>query len=390
MKHTKKQLLFVCYGLGIGGIEKCLVNLLNVLPEEDCDVDVLLMSPQYTLKPQIRRSVRFYDEFHYVLYSGGAMEEIRRRGGVARNLHKMPAYVLFRWMDQHGGNTWKLFRSLPKTYDVAVAYSQNGQAPYYVIDKVRANRKVMWYHNGAYEKTGKDYDLDRAYYTKFDYLVAVSNDCAAVLKEKFPEAEDRIIVLRNICDRKSIRENAGAFAPKGFDEGRTHIVTIGRMTREKGADLALEACRLLQEAGHNICWHWIGDGDQADMVRKKAEKLGLQDSFILEGNQDNPYPFLRRADIYVQPSYYEAYSTTVTEAKVLEKPIVTTDVGGMRDQLTDGETGIIVPVAAGAIAAGVQRLLEDSSLGERFSQKLKEENYKTDAELEQYRQTVFG
>lgn len=390
MKQTKKQLLFVCYGLGIGGIEKCLVNLLNMLPEEEYDVDVLLMSPQYTMKPQIRRNVNFYDEFQYVLYSGGAMAEIRKRGGVVRNLHKMPAYVLFRWMDQHGGNTWKLFRSLPKTYDVAVAYSQNGQAPYYVIDKVQADRKVMWYHNGAYEKTGKDYDLDRAYYTKFDYLVAVSNDCAAVLKEKFPEARERIIVLRNICDRQSIRENAEKFHPRGFDPERKHIVTVGRMTREKGADQALEACRILCESGADICWHWIGDGDQADAIRKKAEELGLQDRFILEGNQKNPYPFLRAADIYVQPSYYEAYSTTVTEAKVLERPIVTTNVGGMRDQLTEGETGLIVPIDASAIAAGVKKLLEDSSLGEYFSRNLKEENYETDAELEQYRQTVFA
>lgn len=390
MKQTKKQLLFVCYGLGIGGIEKCLVNLLNVLPEDEFDVDVLLMTPQYLMKPQIRRSVFFYDEFQYLLYAGGAMAQIRKRGGVVRNLRKMPPYILFHFLEKYGGKPWKLFKPLPKTYDVAVAYSQNGMAPYYVIDKVKADRKVMWYHNGAYEKTGKDYALDRAYYGRFDYIVAVSNDCAAVLKEKFEEAREKIIVLRNICDRQSIRNNSGAFLPKGYDETRKHIITVGRMTREKGADLALEACRQLCDAGADICWHWVGDGDQADGIRQKAAELGLQDRFLLEGNQENPYPFIRQADIYVQPSYYEAYSTTVTEAKVLEKPIVTTDVGGMRDQLRDGETGLIVPIDAAALASGVQKLLTDGSQGQRFSQKLKEENYGTDAVLQQYRQTVFA
>lgn len=390
MQKSKKELLFVCYGLGIGGIEKCLVNLLNVLPEEDYAVDVLLMTPQYLLKPQIRRDVCFYDEFRYVLYPSGAMTELRRRGGIGKNLKKMPAYVLFHFLDMRGGKGWKLFRSLPKRYDVAVAYSQNGMAPYYVMDKVKADRKVMWYHNGAYERTGKDYALDRRYYSKFDHIVAVSQDGAAVLKEKFPEAREKILVLRNICDRHSIRKNADAFRPEGFGEGKTHIVTIGRMTREKGADLALEACRLLREGGRDICWHWIGDGDQAEMTRQKAAELGLEDHFRLEGNQENPYPFLRAADIYVQPSYYEAYSTTVTEARVLEKPIVATDVGGMRDQLTEGRTGLIVPIDAGEIARAVERLLADPRLGETFSRNLKEENYDTDAMLEQYRQTVFA
>ncbi len=390
MKQTKKELLFVCYGLGIGGIEKCLVNLLNMLPEEEFAVDVLLMTPQYLLKPQIRRDVYFYDEFRYVLYPSGAMEQLRQRGGIGRNLKKMPPYLLFHFLDKYGGKGWKLFHSLPKKYHVAVAYSQNGMAPYYVMDRVKADRKVMWYHNGAYEKTGKDYALDRVYYPKFDHIVAVSQDGAAVLKEKFPEAREKILVLRNFCDRKSIREKALAFRPEGFGEDKAHIVTIGRMTREKGADLALEACRRLRESGKEVCWHWVGDGDQAEAVRKKAAQLGLEAVFRQEGNQENPYPFLWAADIYVQPSYYEAYSTTVTEAKVLEKPIVTTDVGGMRDQLTDGKTGLIVPIDAAAIARGVEKLLEEKELGETFSRNLKEENYDTSAELKQYRQTVFA
>lgn len=388
MENTKKQLLFVCYGLGIGGIEKCLVNLLNVLPEEEYDVDVLLMTPQYLLKEQIRRNVRFYDEFQYVLYDGGAMDEIRKRGGILRNALKLPGYVLLRLLEKSGGKRWKLFRPLEKQYDVAVAYSQNGMAPHYVIDKVKAHRKVMWYHNGAYENTGKEYDLDRAYYAEFDYLVAVSQDCATMLQKKFPEAN--ILILRNLCDRQSIREQAAAFVPEGFEAGVSHIVTIGRMTREKGADQALEACRQLQEEGYKICWHWVGDGDQVESIRQRAAQMGLEDCFRMEGNQPNPYPYLRAATLYVQPSYYEAYSTTITEAKVLEKPIVTTDVGGMRDQLTDGETGLIVPVEAAAIASGIKKLLEDSSLRERFSGNLKEENYGTDGVLEEYRKTVLA
>ena len=386
----KKQLLFVCYGLGIGGIEKCLVNLLNVLPEEEYEIDVLLMSPQYALKPQIRRAVHFYDEFQYIIYSGGALEAIRSRGGLARNFGKLLKLLRFRQLEQNGGNGWELFKPLSKPYDIAVAYSQNGYPLYYVIDKVKAGRKILWYHNGAYEADEQEHRKHKAYYPMFDHIVAVSRDCAEVLREKLPFVREKITVLHNFCDAADIRERAKAFVPEGFGPEQTHIVTIGRMSREKGALLALEACRLLREEGRNICWHWVGDGEEAVSVREKAAQLGLEDCFVLEGNQTNPYPFLAGAHLYVQPSYYEAYSTTVTEAKVLCKPMVVTDVGGMRDQLTDGENAWIVPVDARAIADGIGKLLDSEDLRRQFVRNLENCGFSGSRLLEEYQATVFA
>jgi len=386
----KKQLLFVCYGLGIGGIEKCLVNLLNALPREQFDVDVMLMSPQYNMKPMIREKTFFYNEFDYILYSGGAMEQIRKRGGIVRNWKKMIPYTLFHVMDQREMEAWKLFRRPEKTYDIAVAYSQNGYPLYYVIDKVRAKRKILWYHNGAYEAGEKEQRSHRKYFPRFDQIVAVSQDCARVLKEKLPYVQDKIMVLHNLCDSSAIRSDAKAFRPERYDSGKKHIVSIGRMTREKGALLALEACRMLRDSGKDICWHWVGDGDQREEILRRIREMGLENSFLLEGSQDNPYPYLDAADIYVQPSFYEAYSTTVTEAKVLLKPMVVTDVGGMRDQLTDGENALIVPVEAKAIADGVAKLLDDEALCGRFSRMLQKESYDGQTALQPYLQSVFA
>ena len=109
---------------------------------------------------------------------------------------------------------WKTFRPLEKEYDIAIAYSQNDYSPYYVIDKVKAARKVLWYHNGAYEKTVKAYERDKKYYPQFDYIVAVSTDCAKVLDEMFCFESGKLIVLRNICDIESIVNQAEAFFPE--------------------------------------------------------------------------------------------------------------------------------------------------------------------------------
>ena len=386
----KKRILFSCYGLGIGGIEKCLVNLVNALPEDRYDVDILLMNPEYDFRDQLRRPVRLLPMFDYVANVHETLPEIQKRGGILKNPGLFLRWCLFRLELKFGKKPWRWFRRLPEHYDVAVAYSQNDLSAYYVIDKVSADRRVFWYHNGAYERSGWQYERDRRYYPQFDYAVAVSTDCAKVLRERFDFEPGRLIVLRNICDAAAVRTRAEAFVPDTFRDGPVHIVTVGRMTDEKGAPLAVEACRMLREQGFDICWHWVGDGNQRDAIRQAVEKNGLQVHFILEGNQENPYPYIKNADIYVQPSHYEAYSTTVTEARVLGRPIVTTDVGGMRDQLTDGENGLIVPIDAEAIAEAVKRLLTDDELRSSFTKLLQNEDISPEKFLKTYENTVFA
>lgn len=386
----KKKILFSCYGLGIGGIEKCLVNLINALPEDRYDVDILLMNPEYDFRDQLRRPVRLLPMFDYVANVHDTMPEIRRRGGILKNTGLTLRWVLFRLELKFGKKPWRWFRKLPEHYDVAVAYSQNDLSAYYVIDKVKADRKVFWYHNGAYERSGRSYERDQVYYPRFDYTVAVSTDCANVLRERFDFAPGRLIVLRNFFDAAAIRTGADTFVPKSFREGPAHIVSVGRMTVEKGAPLAVEACRMVRDAGFHICWHWVGDGNQWDAIRKLVKQHALEDVFILEGNQENPYPYIKNADLYVQPSHYEAYSTTVTEARVLARPVVTTDVGGMHDQLTDGKNGLIVPIDAEAIAEAVKRLLTDDRLRSSFTERLQNEDFSTEKTLREYENTVFA
>ncbi|MBD9184839.1 MAG: glycosyltransferase [Clostridiales bacterium] len=385
-----KSILFVCYGLGIGGIERCLVNLLNAMPEEEFDVDLLVMNPEYALRDQIRRKVTYLDPFLYTLNTRFTMTEIRRRGGLLRHKKRFLAYFDHRVRIKLGLPLWTTFSAIPKHYDIAVAYSQNGLAPYYVTDKVTAGRKVLWYHNGAYEKTGRDYARDQVYYGKFDRIVAVSPSCAEVLREKFPALTERILVLRNLCDRERILQGAEDPTPESFRRDAVHIVTVARLAPEKGPDLALEACRILCRAGRNICWHWVGGGHPMKRMRQEISRLGLSDSFLLEGDRPNPYPYIRNAAIYVQPSHYEAYSMTVMEAKVLAKPMVITRVGGMQYLLRDGETGKITVPTAEALAEAVGELIDHPDIAASFSENLQKESAGGTGELDAYRETVFA
>lgn len=384
-----KKVLFVCYGLGIGGIEKCLVNLINVLPEEKFDIDILLMNPECDLKKQIARKVNFIDRFQYVMNTTDTMSEIQSNGGIFKNLGIFFRYCGFRFSVRYNGNPWKWFKKIHNQYDVAIAYSHHDYSPFFVIDKVCANRKVVWYHNGKYDKIGKEFLRDAKYFKLFDVIVAVSSDCANVLIQKFRDEKEKIIVLRNICNTQDIIKKASDFIPNSFITDGLHIVTVGRLTKEKGADIALDVCCQLYNRKYPVTWHWIGDGNQRQSIEKEIDKRGLDGVFVLEGNQENPYPFIQYCDIYVQTSYYEAYSTTITEAKVLGKPIITTDVGGMRDQLQDGINGFIVPVDVDRIIEKIILLIENRELLEQFTDTLKKETIVNESALLEYYKTVF-
>ena len=372
----KRKVLFACYGLGIGGIETCLVNLLNQLSDKDLDIDVLLMNPIYDMQDRIKsENIRFLPVFDYVLNTTDVIRYIKQNNGIAKNLKLFLRYALYRVaVKLRFSKPWLLYKKLPIHYDVAIAYSTNGSTLYYVIDKVEADKKVLWNHNGVYERSAKDYSLDKQYFPKFDKIVSVSTDAMKNLCGYFSISE-KSLVLKNIVDTELILGKSVEFFPKTYEDTCIHIVTVGRLTEQKRPDRAINVCKKLVDRGIKLKWHWVGDGDLNDEIRSLITENNFEGIFILEGNQLNPYPYISNADIYVQSSRHEAYCTTITEAKVLCKPIVTTDVGGMRDQIENGVNGIITDVSDNALFDGVMAILNDAKLRDNIISNLKKEKY---------------
>ena len=112
--------------------------------------------------------------------------------------------------------------------------------------------------------------------------------------------------------------------------------------------------------------------------------MELGNVFYLLGNKKNPYVYMNQCDLYVQPSKYEAYCTTTNEARILNKPIITTDVGGMRDQFIDKETALIVNGEVDDIYKAVKSLIEDDKYRQKLILNLKQKNYEFDGYIKQY------
>ena len=178
--------------------------------------------------------------------------------------------------------------------------------------------------------------------------------------------------------------------PESFSPERFHIVSCGRVSREKGMDIAVESCARLVAAGHDAIHWWIVGGGPAEAeVREEIRQLGMERYVTMLGMRENPYPYIAAADLYVQPSRFEAFGLTIAEALVLGKPVVSTDNGGAGEILQPGITGVLCPISAEGIAEAVEGLLSHPERLERLREKVcsrdpDEENRTAIGQLEEY------
>ena len=139
----------------------------------------------------------------------------------------------------------------------------------------------------------------------------------------------------------------------------------------------------MKDKGYNdIAWYVVGYGGDEEMIKGLIKELKLEDSFILLGKQTNPYPYMKAADLYVQPSRYEGKAVTVGEAQILSKPVMITNYTTAKSQLRDGVDGYITELSVEGIADGIEKLYKDSALRKAVNNNCKQTDYSNSNELD--------
>ncbi|MEI7512147.1 MAG: glycosyltransferase family 4 protein [Candidatus Uhrbacteria bacterium] len=140
------------------------------------------------------------------------------------------------------------------------------------------------------------------------------------------------------------------------------IVCVSRLEKEKGVEILLAAFDRLKPSHPELILTVVGDGS----LRTTLD-VGKKDvNFV--GNQTDVRPYLDRATVYVQPSYFEGWGMAVVEAAASGAPIVMTDVGLAGEVICDEESGLVTPVGdPEALAKAIERVLVDRALGERLA-----------------------
>lgn len=382
----KINILFVIYYLGSGGAEKALINLLDMIDYERYQVDVLLfkqeglyleqLNPKANLLPVIPEFEKIDSNKKYIkwaLKNGKPMSALKK------------VYNFYSW--KRGKNIdrqewelcWSKLPPLEKEYDVAVGYMQ-GLPIRYVAGIVKAKVKFGWIHS-EYEKISKNIEFDRYFFKKLDYIISVSDKCTNSICKCLPEFKDKTFTLLNLMSSKLIYEKANESEGDTEKFDGIRILSIGRLEKVKGYEMAIEACSILKQKGYNIRWNVIGVGGLMNELLALIRQFDLEDSFILMGERSNPYPYIKQADIYVQTSLFEGKSIAIDEAKILHKAICVTNFNSVNDQLEHEKTAEIVEKNPKAIAAGIEKLINNPDYRERLIHNLKLEGDNSNEEL---------
>ena len=253
---------------------------------------------------------------------------------------------------------------LAQPYDVAIGYLEK-KTIYYVLDKVQAAKKIGWVHTD-YANVAHDYPLNHACFHRLDTVVTVSEHSAKVLNNIFALPPAKIAIIRNLMDRELITRLAGE-ADIASRPDEHLLVTVGRLIPEKGIDIAINACKILVDRGWKIKWLVVGDGSAKPALLEQIQALQLGEHFVLVGAKANPYPYMRCAELYVQPSRNEGFGITIAEAMVFRKPIIASQISAFAEQIVHGTNGLLCPLEPEAFAQAIESVLVDARLGEQFA-----------------------
>lgn len=199
----------------------------------------------------------------------------------------------------------------------------------------------------------------------FDRIFAVSNETAGVFAGVYPECQQKLSVFHNLIDTETIRQKALLPAEKAMHEG-IRLLTVGRLTPQKGFDCAVYALKLLLEKQYPVYWYIIGEGPEYGRLTQLARSLHVEDHFIFLGMQTNPYPYFKMADFYIHATRFEGKSIAIQEAQVLGCVIAASDCSGNREQIVSGENGLLCPFSPEGIANAVEYLIEHPQTAESF------------------------
>lgn len=394
----KKKILFVIDSLACAGAEKSLTTLLSLIDYSKYDVDLQLFGYGGALEELLPKEVNLLEPLKYTSFCDLSIKSalgysirkcnfkmIKSRLGFTLAIRKEKYSNA-----QRARIFWQKVSSVieesNKEYDIAISYAQ-GIPTFYVADKIKSKRKYAWV-NVSYRLNNEDKVFQEKYYDKYNNIIAVSDSAKDVFLETFPKYKDKVKIIYDINDGNFISKMAdsGQSYSDNFDGLR--ILTVGRLANQKGYDIALAACKILKEKGLNFRWYSLGIGPLKEEIEKYIEENNLEDYFKLLGVKANPYPYIKNCDIYVQTSKFEGFGLAIAEARMLNKPVVTTRFDAVYNQMIDRKNGLVVDMNSESVADGVLELLNNKELNKNIVKYLKSEKKGNIEELDKFYELI--
>ncbi|ETI67546.1 glycosyltransferase [Neobacillus vireti] len=372
-----KRIVIVTREMVLGGVEKALISMLNSIPKDKYNVTVLVMKLGGELENEIPDHVKVECLFGYENTTIKKISNCIKEGRLIRAFRIIWYSLLIKLTKngfKHGKYYSKMIPMIESEYDLAIAYHDPATFPViFVINNIKAKSKIAWIHVDV-SRNIKELKPYKVFYEKYNKIFCVSENAMKKFNDLFPNLKEKTSVFYNILNKNQIIKMAEK--DDGFNDQfkGIRILTVGRISTEKGQDIIPSVLMKLISDGENVRWYCIGDGNDRPELEKLIKKYRLENYFILLGKKRNPYCYIKQCDIYVQTSRHEGYCISLAEARALNKPIVTTDFVGAREQIGNGENGLIINFNENEICAAIKTLINNKHLCTKFENNLKKAN----------------
>lgn len=390
----KKHILIISHALELGGAERSLLGLLDALNPERWDIDLFLLRHEGELMDFIPSYVHVLPPVPAYTVLARPMKDTLGEGHLLLTAARLAGKIAAgRYAKKHGHTesavdleyshkfTCPFMPAIQpdKTYDLAVSFLT---PHYFVAEKVQARKKIAWIHTD-YSQVQVNATSELAMWDAYDFIASISDAVTDSFLSVFPSLKKKIVRIENILPAALIKEQANEFVPEEEMPSRgIRILSIGRLCYPKNFDNIPDICTQLLQKNNNVYWYLIGFGPDEALIRQRIAEAGMEDHVILLGKKENPYPYIKACDLYVQPSRYEGKAVTVREAQMLGKPVVITRYATSASQLEEGVDGVIVPMDNEGCAAGITALLRNPEKMRQLSENCKARDYSNAQEVE--------
>ena len=367
-----KKVLFVLNNMNIGGTEKAFLNYVETLSPEEYDITLLLLEKSGGFVSFIPERVHVKVVNGWNSMKSEIMDpplKVAKKYFMQAKINRAFCIAFFHCIAKITDDRTLYYRYVLKnfcegnTYDIGIAYS----GPFdfltiLVLYFINANEKIQWIHFDV-SKMGFNTKMCRHLYPKFDQIRVVSDEAKEQLLNIIPEIRDKTTTFHNIVLAEQCYKMANM--GEGFVDAieGIRILTVGRISKEKGQDIIPEVAAKLKKHKILFRWYLIGDGKIRDKIEKKCIENAVTEDIVFLGSQSNPYQYFKNADIYVQTSIHEGFCITLAEAKAFDLPIISTECAGAHEQLDGVEKCCVVNRSAQEIKDAIVKIIKENLVG---------------------------
>ena len=390
-----KKVAIVTRKLVTGGVEKALINMLKEMDEDKYDITLYLMGREGELEKDLPKYVKVKNIY---------WEESSFKQLLINNIKRLKVFKALKILvystkaicslNQGSYFNYEYFLSKiidkpQEIYNLVISYHAPATFPViYSIDFIKSRKSILWI-NGDISACKKELENYIGYYNKYDKIFCISNSIKSKLLGEYPFLSSKTEVFYNIINADEVNIKSTMYDVFNDDYKGMRLLTVGRIDDEKGQLIIPDVVKLLKENNIDIRWYCIGEGPLEDKLISKIDNYKLQEDIILLGKKDNPYPFFKNCHIYVQTSKHEGYGLTIKEAKILSKPIITTNTVGGIEQIKDNYNGFIVNYNINEIYKVIKKTINNKELMLELTEHLILENISNKGDEKEQLNKIF-